>query len=158
MNTVELCLFFAGENNSDLFFFFPLSLSLWGAVVAPHHVSLLSFTFAASVIDVSKTTSYFRHLGFIRLPVSHSPLHFLSLELLFTECPLRRTPLLYKDCIDIHLYLMKILSNNNATVRDYQTSNSCPAAPCRSGPRDKSVTYLCKKKPSLSHVDTCLDS
>lgn len=56
---------------------------------------------------------------------------------------------LYKNCIDIHLYLMKILSNNNATVQDYQPS--IPTAPHWSGLRGNSVCTI----SSLSYVGTC---
>lgn len=79
-------------------------------------------TFAALVIDVSRTTRYFRHLGLT---------YFLSLSHLSASLSLRYfsrvilskvPPYCKKDCIDIYVYLMKILSNKNATFQDYQPS------------------------------------
>lgn len=99
-------------------------------------IPLLTF-----VIDVSRTTRYFRHLGsshFLRL--THLSASLSSSDFLQSVRHEAFPPRLYKDCIDIHLYLMKILSNNNATVQDYQPSIS--SAPRRPGLRGHSVTCL----------------
>lgn len=104
-----------------------------------HYILLPLLTFAAFVIDASRTTRYFRHLG------SSYSLCLTHLSAFLSSSHFRRVsslkyPLLYKDCIDIHFYLMKILSNNNATVRDYQPSIS--TAPRRSGLRGNDVMCL----------------
>lgn len=66
------------------------------------------------------------------------PLSAFSVFKLLSQLSLSRcTLLLYKDCIDIHLYLMKKPSNNNATVQDYQPSIS--TATRRSGLRGNGV-------------------
>lgn len=80
----------------------------------------------------------FQTSWFILHPASHSPLCISVFKRLFAES--LPPPRLYKDCIDIHLYLIKIPSNNNATVQDYQPSIF--SEPRRPGLRGCSVTCL----------------